>query len=97
MQTYSEYKDRKKNKDQQKKQHIIDLLENSKNISTDDEEDKVKFREIVLSGKFTLYNILCDNCRTQLINPHPGVELETKPVKFHISCVGCGWSGYFKR
>jgi len=40
------------------------------------------------------YDISCDVCGCQLIDPTPGVTMLSSPPQRRIQCPGCGWSGY---
>lgn len=44
-----------------------------------------------------LLDVACDHCRTQLINPQPGMQTLSSPPQIHVACVGCGWKGYMRK
>ena len=37
--------------------------------------------------------IVCDYCKTELVNPHPNVTICTNPPMYHWLCPGCKASG----
>lgn len=109
MKTLSEHhaakREAKKNRRERHLEDLRSVLAQTRDVEAfQNEQGAIKLRNMIktitesddhLNGQdITTYEIVCDTCGTQLVNPQPGRQLLSYPPQQHIQCAGCGWSGY---
>lgn len=60
---------------------------------TNYESCRDRIRLMLVTGQAQLFNLACNHCGTQLVNPEPGTMLMSYPPQKRIGCPGCGWLG----
>lgn len=99
--TLTEYNQQKKTKADIRIAEFVQLKESyAKDIdihSSSSESYRNQLRNKVDQMSVSMYQIRCNYCGTQLVNPEPLSVMLSYPPKYHIACAGCGWSGYHIR
>ena len=95
--TYSEFNEARRLKRQSKQaefharcMRMAEQLGDTMPVKADD-DFMITVRCALAAGEINFYNVVCDTCGTQLVNPSPRLQLNSEPPKKHICCPGCGW------